>query len=351
VSVTPKTVSRFAVAYAQLGLATVDLLTCLPRRLTTGTSSAEASAAADERSRLRSVLWRLERGYEQIVGEDPRQFALSASELAGIIGRLRPAILLWVDILESLAQDAERQFGPQAGKGPMKSQVVRSALAHLLIDSRIRLRDFLPDGDTLEVVRPLILGRVSDWTLDFIVHLLNTNDAWEVSKDARPEAPPRKLVWTARSWMGRLIRWTLVLFRPLIMRMVAATSEEALPVTPEVAELMQTIRQRGADPDALFGQLGALLRWMAENRGRIRGIVEVISVGLKEAQSLLDKSSAERQGWVRNFVMIFLEDEGIVDPASVFYEVIESLVETAIEAVTMILERRRVLGSGLLEPA
>jgi hypothetical protein len=245
-----------------------------------------------------------------------------------------------VDTIELLIQHTERMYGPGAGQGPMKMQTVKSALTRVLIRSRVKV------PDAIDFARPLVLEAVAEWTIDALVLLLNKNDAWVVAPDELPEPVPRSLMMGFRGWVSRLLAALIRPFKPLLSRWALALVEESSPLTPEVQVLMRKIDEKGADPDTLLLQMEKLIRWLADNRRRVLGIVQVISIGTKEAERFVHLSGPGKKLYVRNLVMLFLEDEGILDPDGIFWRPVESLVDSAIESVVQVFRRRGILSAG-----
>lgn len=326
-----RSVNDVGMAYARLAETLVSVALSWPQP---GASRASRTSDSADRTRMRQTLWRLRRAYEDIIGPGGTQsLTEEVRQLGDIVSEAGPALMVWVDAVESLVQDAERRYGSTPGQGAKKAEEVKSALIHILLNSNIHLPN-IP-----AFLEPVLFEIIVSWTVDAIVLLLNRNQLWDLAKPPAP-APGllkrvltlllKPLLWVADRLSGVMRRWVL--------------SKHPLP--PSVEAMVRKLEKEKLPGPDLFVQLGAdTLKWLGRNRKRVLGLVEIISIGAKEAESFLEKSGREKKAYVRNLLLLFLEDIGVLQQGSILNATVEWLADIAIDAIVLLFNKRQLFRS------
>ncbi|MBJ6762577.1 hypothetical protein JGU66_17540 [Myxococcaceae bacterium JPH2] len=301
------------------------LLLALPgsrRRLSSGSDSSSRRDAS-----LRHTVWRLRRAYDDVVGPHGIE---TLEEALGVLRTLTtdlgPAVLVWVDCVESLVQDAERRYGPGPGQGTKKAQDVKSALIHLLIDVPL-----VPGAPGF--LQALIVETATNWAIDAVVMLLNRNEMWTAGQVVELSLP-RRILRVLAAPLRWLDKGLSAVARAWVLRRA--------PLSPTAAAMVLKIqREKMLEPQVLTRGLGEMLRWVGTNRQRLIGFVDLVSVGTREAERFTRLSGPQKREYATDLVTMFLEQEGLLRNA-LLAPTIQWLIGIGIDLIVFLFNKRKV---------
>src|SRR6185369_14193432 len=82
------------------------------------------------------------------------------------------AIVVWIDLVEVLIQNAERRYGATPGMGPMKAAEVKEVVRYFMRNRRLNIPD-IP-----QFLQPVIIDLAVDWSVDVLVLIANRYGLW-----------------------------------------------------------------------------------------------------------------------------------------------------------------------------
>lgn len=281
-------------------------------------------ADAQRLEEIRRTLWRLERGID-VLASDPDALAQALEELAELLDALGPQLIAWIDFIEVLVQEAERNYGTQPGRGDFKRQQVKAAILHLLRDARVdipRVPGYL---------EPIFLNVAVGWVSHAVVVLLDRHSLW------RPDAPPQPslrvraampVVRRTSSGVQRLGDWLM----RLSWRLVLAAN----PLAPTIKKAAENVAPTFEDSvEALPG----LVVWGTRHRDLVAAFVEVVAVAVNEAEGFLEASGPEKKAYARDLVLVLLEENGFAAADSWAGSLVGWGIDVGIEAAVHLFNK------------
>ncbi len=287
--------------------------------------------SAAQRQELQRAVLRLLKAYaavQQAAG--PEGLAQDISDLMPRVQNLARILLQWAQLVEGLVQEAERQFGAQRGYGAYKKEQVKAALLHLVARPELRLPR-IP-----EIVQPFLLEGVVDWTVDWIVTLLNKHESilWVGAQT------PARVPLVARWWndlVERLRRW----IRRVLWDIVLSHHALAPAMRPGVDALARALEDEGA---GLVRESVFLAEWIWKHHDEAMAMVDVLDEAVLIAEGLLEKTGPERKAFVHDLVMAFLQETGFTgDDSPVLNGIIGFFLDASIDVVVELFNRRGLL--------
>ncbi len=240
---------------------------------------------------LRQTVWRLRRAYDNATGGE------GGGVLAGVISRLSDGIgsasrgfPLWINLIETLAQDAEQRFGSRPGLGAYKAEQVKAAINYLLSRN--------PSFLALQF-DPALISATIDLTIDFVVMLLNREGLWVGREVAKPEP-----TWTSRLW-----RW--ILKRALVVfEAIHRWLEPPAQLSPAMlASVNKILAVPAADPFILVTKAAEFVSFVSAHRHEVASISEIVSTACSEAEHFTEMSGAEKQAYACDLILVLFEEE------------------------------------------
>lgn len=281
-----------------------SLLRAAQRRLS---DDGEQDEPVHEQAQL--FVWRLERAYQEATGGKP------ASEVFNDIERILPdfnvigrAAVDWLNFVETLAQEAECTYGQVKGRGPLKASQVKAVLVHLALSKEANLLPQVP-----RIMRALWVETMVTWAIDLVVELLNHDRTlWQVE----PRTPSIAKVTISKPlmWLLRIAQW---LERLAIGEWIADKLQAAVlkanPLAPKakaaIAQMSQSNLQSGKQAAESFSRL---VSWVAQHRRQLIGMIQLISVSVREVEAMAEMSGPEKKQYAREIVLLFLKENGII---------------------------------------
>lgn len=306
-----------------------------------GSGQPETAAEARLQRHARAFVWQLRRAFESVAG-----YGLT-DELIRLIERTAPqgtqikqALVGWVALVEVLVQEAEREYGSAPGRGPRKTEQVKAALIHLMLD-----RPNLNIPEIPDFLLPIIAEIGVNWTIDSVVLILNHNNLWEPG----PVQPSVRLGIFARlvhdffqfwRWFSalplvhRIEDWWAQLTRRVVLR--------AYPLSPEVRAAVKRVETaQVATLEDVIARSIAVVRWIGERHNEVVALVQVVAFAVQEAEFIGQLSGPEKKVYARDLILAFLEYLGIIDQrAGLAYEFVSSFLDWGIDAVVAIFNAR-----------
>jgi hypothetical protein len=284
------------------------------------------------RVRLRRDISRLRRAYEDIAQGSSETLARDLRMFRASLDETRRALLLLIDCLETLVQDAERRFGSQPGQGAYKARQVKAALTYLLLNSKIDL------PNVPSYVEPFLFEAFADWAIDALVLLINRDGIWVGGARARR---------AKAGWLTRLLRAVFVQpfagLRTWLTDVARRWVLARATMSPSVQAMVQEVVKQGAfDPGKLAREGLSALEWLSANRRKVLALIQVISIGTKEAEGFLETSGPEKKAYVRDLVMAWLDETGALDGLGALDWFVEWFVDFGIDAVVLLFKKRGI---------
>lgn len=279
------------------------------------------------RRQMYLLLWKLRRAYTLAVGEH------GLEEIGAAVGRLAnagidatEAVLAWVDLMETVVQEIEAEYGTKAGAGAEKKAAAKAILVALI--SRSNLAKRAPD-----VFTPLVIWAAADLLVDAVVRIINDHDLWDMTGSS-PTVPD-----TGASLVRRIAVWVLNLLAYLYTRQLRSVS-----LSPRVqASLDRVIARHPIDPIKLVDGAWEIVTWLSDHRAEIYAVLDVVSAAAAQAEIFGSLSGPEKRRYVHDLIVTFVD----IEFGSGFAALLDSplgatILDTAIDGVVLILRKRGV---------
>lgn len=292
---------------------------------------------------LANAIRRLKRDLDAFLTEDVRN---DLRELLEHIDRnrdrYRAAVLLWIDLLEDIAELMECKYGDKTGA--VKRRKVRAAVYYLL-------KGFIGNRPLPHVppfLRPVVLEIAIRWTIEFLVTLDNPQsqrpELWERSETAgtrRSEVLQAevKFVKVWESWLEVLATWILGWFlKPPPLR------GELRVKVDRILEQWQK-RNQETDTTPMERTVGAVFRtsmWIGEHGEQVKALVDLLTVAVVEASKLTRLSRNQRIAVIKEAMVILVqEDLGISGP--LWGEIVRVMVDILGDAIDQLFRKRGLI--------
>jgi predicted acylesterase/phospholipase RssA len=238
------------------------------------------------------------------------------------------ALVAWSDFLETLIQEAEETHG--VGHGTEKLQEVKASVLYVLEKSRFDLEG-IP-----RFLQPLLFDAAVDWSCEWIVHLLNRQQLWETHapSPAMRLGPSRSLVLKTETWLNR--------FSDQLYALAWWLTRARHPLRPALrARLDRLVEDLPIEPESLLRSTISAMEWMGRHRPQITAFADVVMRAVREAESFATMSGREKKQYVRDLVLAFLDETGILPIKSqISYGFTAILLDASIDAVVHIFNKR-----------
>jgi hypothetical protein len=298
---------------------------------------AQEDADDDEvRARARMFVWRLERAYEESTdGKRAGEVFDSLRQILPDLDVLGRAAVEWLSLVEVLAQEAERTYGRHPGLGAFKASQVKAVLVHVVLSNESLFPPHVP-----RILRTLWVEAVVSWAIDLVVELLNHDRGlWQAPPDSAPMARvtlSKPLAWLLAfaAWLERLA------IGDWLARRLQAAVLRANPLSPALQAALQQMSDNGVRSGRQTQEsLARLVAWVVEHRKELIGLIQLVSVSVREADALLEMSGPEKKQYVRELVLVFLEQTGLIHNR-VSGVIASWMIDWGIEFVLVVLRKR-----------
>jgi hypothetical protein len=271
--------------------------------------------------RARQQVWRLRRAYEKLVaGGDTSFIPLLLARSATLARDTAAGLIVWLEFLEDLIQEAEKLYGAGPGKGEFKSSQVKAAMLYAVSNS--------PSPLIAQLKRdPGLLTAITDWAIDSVVYILNSRELWT------PGAASSADGFGSKSWL-----------RGIAIRIAAFLNNILFPpptLDPRLRSAVDRIlATQGADPVNFLGQMLDIVSLLQQNRRQVVPLLELIASAASDAESFLELDGPAKRAYACDLVIAFLEQELAVNFSDAARIVVQSMVEFLLDSVVMIFNKR-----------
>lgn len=297
---------------------------------------AGAEPGPEPSAEVRAAIWELRRvlrlatidGGEQQLASALRQVAQHGPEI-------RTAIVHGVDLVETLVQAAERGHGRGSGQGRLKAAEVKSALQHLARHARIPIAGLPP------TLQPVLVDAAISWSIDSVVHVSNRYGLW-VEERERVTIMGAVAIRVGHFFM-RLLSPLWYVLAWLASRFWYATHERA-PLSKEVRAAVVAIERdpvRSSFAD-VFGSATRVLIWLGENRPLVVATLDVVTVGVEEAERYTELSGPQKKAYASALVLAVLGELGFKERAGLLLAIVGTFVDGAIDSTVHLFNKRGV---------
>ena len=291
---------------------------------------AERSARREE---LRSTIWEVRRLLRTAKAEGlDKDLATTLDFLAKHAEAIQRAVVVWIDLIEVLVQNAERRYGASPGMGQLKAAEVKEVVRYLMRERRFNIPD-VPRS-----LQPVIIDLLVDWSVDVIVLMANQYGLWD----------EKGYVKVSRSLFARLglrlrrgVRLLFVQILWLYGRMRQAF-QRPIVIRPEVKAALEAVEREGliVNQGQLFRGVADLLVWVSTRRKVLMALVDVVSAAVHEAEAYLALSGPEKKAYARDLVLAVLDELGFAQRTGLLFAIIDSTINSSIEASVHLFNKR-----------
>jgi hypothetical protein len=245
---------------------------------------------------------------------------------------IQRAIVVWIDLIEVLVQNAESRYGATPGRGPMKAAEVKEVVRYFMRNRRLNLPD-IP-----QFLQPVIIDLAVDWSVDILVLMANRYGLW-VEKGALTRS--QTIFARFRLWLRKRIR-LLFLFVPWLFERIRRAIERPVVIPPEVKAAIDAVEREGliVSEGQLFQGVADLLVWVSSRRRTLMVLVEVVSAAVNEAEGYLALSGPEKKAYARDLVLAVLDELGFAQRTGLLFAIIDSTINSAIEGSVHLFNKR-----------
>lgn len=283
--------------------------------------SGSSAGSHEDRQHLAQAALRLRAAFDR-ASED--------SDLTEVWGQLavtfkggRLALLAWFDFIEETVQLAERRYGTESGRGSFKAEQIKASIRRMIAQSTS------PSKAILYNMGPHGVDLYLDVMLAFIVGLLNRRKLWAVD-GTTPVLPRTPLRLRIIQFLGRRV---LVLYTLLSVRG---------QLDPELNDEMARIVVAGGDPLTLLEQLVGAGVWINDNRTTVEALMEMVAIGCDEAEHLSGMTGPEKQAYVRDLLLVTLDQEFGIVLRGLSLLVVEAVIDLLIDLVVSVNNKHGV---------
>lgn len=267
----------------------------------------------------------------QLSGADVRgELTALARQLSDHSGELRAAILVWVDVIESLVQDAEGRH-PRPGRGTLKLAEVKWVVAYLISSGRFRIPR-VPSA-----LQPLVADVLADVTVNAFVALLKDHEllvGLTVSRSTR-------LSGAARWWWHQLWRPVAWVLRPLgngLSKMYVALRFHR-PASPALRSALAALGEVDAGSASVFSAIESFVSWLAANPDVIGALSRLIGLAVTEVERWSSLDGPGKKRLAEDVIVDALADFGVGEGVGGSV-VVRAVVDIAVDAVVAIFNKR-----------
>lgn len=314
----------------------LDALTGAPSQRIHPGCDGFVARSKDRQQRLKATIWNLRRLLREAMGEG------ASEELANVLNflvaqrdRIERAFIAWIDLIDVLVRHEEQRYGSKPGRGPQKAAELKAVMRYLLRAERLDI------PRVPEILEPVVLDIVVDYTVDWVVLVLNQYGMWGQSA---PIPAPRGTFWrTLWRWLCRVTAPLWHLLVRLFRRLWDAFRRPA-QLRPEVAAAVEKLEREGLmeDPGELIRAAVGALEWVGEHREQLVAAFELVFAAVQEAENYLELSGSEKKAYARDLVFAVLDEIGFAERTGLAFAVLISLVDTSIEGAVHLFNKHNV---------
>jgi hypothetical protein len=293
-------------------------------------------ASVEQQQRLKATIWNMRRLLREAMGDAvPEELAAALAFVAGHGNEFERSFVAWIDLIDVLVQYEEERYGAAPGKGGLKAAELKEVVRQLLRAERLQIPG-LP-----EVLEPIFIDVVVDWTVDVTVLIFNRYGLW---KEAEP--PPT----TLGTYFNTTWRWLARLLKPLLdplFRLIAYLLEalqKRTQLTPEIQAALDRVEREGLPHRTadLLKSVTDALTWIGAHRKEIVAAFELVFAVVQEAENYLKLSGPEKKAYAIDLLFAVLDELGFVERTGFVFAVLSSLASSSVEAAVFLFNKHDV---------
>jgi hypothetical protein len=300
----------------------------LVRASESGTNGdSEAEFSPEEITEIRRDLERIRRDVdilrEEHLFEELRTLLRTVFGTTDSSGR---SLFAWINLVEELVQEVEVHDGSNPGLGRYKSLSLKAALLYCLQRSKFELPG-IPS-----YLQPLVFDLAIGPLTDSVVRLLNRHQLW--SERVKPKSRLSRYTTIASRTPASLLDGLRLFLVSLSWRIVFLFN----PISSQVKNSIDRLFRQ--DPKPLRKPL-LVVEWIAAHAQELVPLVDLVAAATIEAERFLNADGVRKKAYAREVILIFIQDTvGLPDPASISFELLNMVVDTAIDAVVFLFNKR-----------
>lgn len=318
-------------AAAEVGATYLRVLVTLLLPGRRGRAPAADELTPEQIERIHVTVWRLQNAIEELTqARGVVDLRAALTSLSFLAREFADQIIGWIDVIDTLIDEAERQYGTQAGRGAYKVYQLKGALLYMARREGFAL-PIVPG-----FVQPFVFDHFATIIADFIVAHLNDNALWNF--DALPRRPSG---WRARvsgplSYrLGKLFEFLAKFLVGVAWRIVLSSFH----LSPRMRAAVDRLRPNVSDT---MKALASLEQFVVKNPNYVRAAARVLSIAVQQAETFAHLSGPQKQVYARELILAFLEQNGLVDPSGLWREIVAAWIDLAINATVALFNRRRL---------
>jgi hypothetical protein len=266
-------------------------------------------------------------------------------ELAGVLNflarhseQIQRAVVVWIDLIDVLIQNAERRYGATPGVGQLKAAEVKEVVRHLMRDRKFDI------PNVPRFLEPVIIDLLADWTVDVVVLMANRYGLWVEKGTHTTSRPFFAVLWLRLRRRVRLF----FLFLIWLYGRIRQSLQRPMVIRPEVKAAIEAVEREGliVNQGQLFRGVADLLVWVSSRRKALMVLVEVVSAAVQEAESYLTLSGPQKRDYARDLVLAVLDELGFKQRTGLLFAIIDSTIHSSIEASVHLFNKRGLFSHG-----
>jgi hypothetical protein len=261
------------------------------------------------------------------------------TELAGVLNflarhseQIQRAVVVWIDLIDVLIQNAEKRYGATRGLGQLKAAEVKEVVRHLMRDRKFDI------PNVPRFLEPVIIDLLVDWTVDVVVLMANRYGLWVERGTQTTSRSFFAILWLR---LRRRVRLLFLYFLWLYGRARQALQRPMI-IRPEVKAAIEAVEREGliVNQGQLFRGVADLLMWVSARRRALMVLVELVSAAVQEAESYLTLSGPQKKDYARDLVLAVLDELGFKQRTGLLFAIIDSTIHSSIEASVHLFNKR-----------
>jgi hypothetical protein len=245
---------------------------------------------------------------------------------------IQRAVVVWIDLIEILIQNAEHRYGATPGVGQLKAAEVKGVVRYLM-----RNRTFdIPDVP--KFLEPIITDIVVDWSVDITVLLANRYGLWVESGSP---AMHRSILTKIKLQLDRGVRMAFGFSLALYTR-IRQIFERQVILSADVKAAIDAVEREGliVSQGQLFKGAADLLVWVSARRRTLMVLVEVVSAAVHQAEVYVSLTGPQKKAYARDLVLAVLDELGFEQRAGLLFAIIDSTINSSIEGSVHLFNKR-----------
>lgn len=291
------------------------------------------------REELRSNIWEIRRLLHTAIEEGlDKELASVLNFLAKHSEEIQRAVVVWIDLIDVLIQNAERRYGNTPGMGQLKAAEVKEVVRYLMRDHKFDI------PNVPRFLEPVIINLLVDWTIDVVVLTSNHYGLWVEKETHTTSRSFFAVLWLRLRRRVRLI----FLFLIWLYGRIRQSLQRPMVIRPEVKAAIEAVEREGliVNQGQLFRGVADLLVWVSSRRKALMVLVEVVSAAVQEAESYLTLSGPQKKAYARDLVLAVLDELGFKQRTGLLFALIDSTIHSSIEASVHLFNKRGLFSHG-----